>query len=461
MSSLQPTTAPAGAPAAPPATSAPELPTGNRNSIKFLRACFKKQVLGGGRGAPTATRFWSAVNRFSPQLHAPADTAVAARPMAELQAAYDFVSSLLHDDPAALFLFLSNGTPGVSNEVPGLARHVDAFLASAGKGGAAVHGCATAGTGASSDAATPAGDASTGATFQSASRGSGSPIAPSSPSSRAGDDACATAAGAAISAPVADGSVYTPQDGCCFLCGRPQTTSNPVNLGVMKDLRACWEDVCARYVQLQTVLSCGVRSANHTHCRSVLRSMLPACAANRAAKKPTGSGSDDDSAVAHTGGLLDAMARCYPLAQLQAFLDPSAAFKSHRRCRGGLLSLLRMIQWANVDELLRVGRSTLARKVCHRACRGAGVFAGIRRRGRGRGGGAAKQQSGFFSLLPRSLIVRSRRCGSVLLRRCRVCRCRIPRCWQRAGACPGYGACVAAAARAVSPRHTQRRRDVP
>ena len=107
---------------------------GNRNSVKFLRACFKKQVLGGGRTSPAALRFWTAVNTFAPTTHAQLDKAGSSRTMAELQAAYDFVSSLLADDPAALFLFLSNGTPGVSNEVPGLVRHVDDFLRRNGGG---------------------------------------------------------------------------------------------------------------------------------------------------------------------------------------------------------------------------------------------------------------------------------------------------------------------------------------
>jgi hypothetical protein len=354
----------------------------NRNSVKFLRACFKKQVLGGGRTSASAMRFWSAVNAFAPSVHAQLDRPGSSRTMAELQSAYDFVSTLLHDDPAALFLFLSNGTPGVSNEVPDLHARVEEFLQTAC--GRAVTGVSTPSS--TSDTPTAAVTSSGPSHACNTSQGS-SPLCASTPplvpstdndggvspspllATRMPSTACTLEVPRAT-APMPS-SPCSDDGASCYLCGRPQTTSNPVNLGMMRDLRACWATAGGRYIQLAQVMLCPTRSSNHTHCRSLLRSLLvsssaaaapatkaspvpggPSCAA-KAGSRPTAGGDEPvEASPASSTGLLDAMARCYPLAQLEAFLHPTAAFKTHRRCRGGLLSLLRMIESSDLTELL-------------------------------------------------------------------------------------------------------------
>ncbi len=62
-------------------------------------------------------------------------------------------------------------------------------------------------------------------------------------------------------------------------------------------------------------------------------------------------GSDGDGgvlgspAVGSAGGSgLDAMSHCYPPEVLQEYLAPGATHKTHRRCRGGLLALLRALE---------------------------------------------------------------------------------------------------------------------
>ena len=48
--------------------------------------------------------------------------------------------------------------------------------------------------------------------------------------------------------------------------------------------------------------------------------------------------------TAASGSGLDAMARCYPVEQLSEYLsDIGQSYRTHRRCRGGLLSLMRHI----------------------------------------------------------------------------------------------------------------------
>ncbi len=44
-----------------------------------------------------------------------------------------------------------------------------------------------------------------------------------------------------------------------------------------------------------------------------------------------------------TGSGLDAMARCYSVEQLCEYLTSAEAHRTHRRCRGGLLSVMRHI----------------------------------------------------------------------------------------------------------------------
>ena len=312
---------PAASGVAPPQALPPGLGPGNRNSVKFLRACFKKQVLGGGRTSAPALRFWTAVNAFAPGLNAQLDKPGSSRTMAELQAAYDLVSTLLYDDPAALFLFLSNGSPGVSNEVPGLHSRVEGFLA----------------------ALPPPPQP---------------PVVPAaglaSPAGAVAEDDDVSPDRSMVASP-GDGSegeecaAGPPGADSCYLCLRPQTTSNPVSVGKISDLQTLWRTCSKSYVGLMPSMMCPTRSSNHTHCRGVLRAMVK-------------------SAVQVPPPVLDAMARCYPLQQLEEYLAPRAAFKTHRRCRGGLLSLFRVLETLRPSGADGTVRGRLPRAVCGLDC---------------------------------------------------------------------------------------------
>ena len=123
----------------------------------------------------------------------------------------------------------------------------------------------------------------------------------------------------------------------CFLCGRGPTLSNPVVAGNMVDLRESWMKVGDLYRRLAHQMLCAHAAANHTHCRTYLRSL----------QQTVNDGEDR----------LDAMARCYTVAQLVAFLEVPDTPKSHRRCRGGLLSLFRMLESLQPQLAARVSFS--------------------------------------------------------------------------------------------------------
>ena len=120
------------------------------------------------------------------------------------------------------------------------------------------------------------------------------------------------------------GEFVEPGEDDCFLCGRGATLSNPVAVGNMTDLREIWARVADTYRAQASVMLCSPSAANHTHCRTYLRNLQQM------------NGDSEER--------LDAMARCYPITQLVRFLEVLEGPKSHRRCRGGLLSLLRMLE---------------------------------------------------------------------------------------------------------------------
>ena len=62
---------------------------------------------------------------------------------------------------------------------------------------------------------------------------------------------------------------------------------------------------------------------------------------------------------------LDAMARCYPVEQLSEYLsDGGQTHKTHRRCRGGLLSMMRHILAISQTPSVRV-RAAVCSAACH------------------------------------------------------------------------------------------------
>jgi hypothetical protein len=79
----------------------------------------------------------------------------------------------------------------------------------------------------------------------------------------------------------------------CFLCGRPPTFANPVSGGNFEELRACWLRCSGLCASIESKLRWPDGASNHSHCRAIIRAMLPA-------------GSEKQVN-------LDAMIRCYPL----------------------------------------------------------------------------------------------------------------------------------------------------
>ena len=115
----------------------------------------------------------------------------------------------------------------------------------------------------------------------------------------------------------------------CFLCGRESTSSNKVKAGKMRQLREIWPSARAMYVRLAPGMVCAAAAPDHSHCRGYLR---------------TAHQSYCDSGAAEPVISLDVMARCYPVRQLDSFLSPDLDAVAHRRCRGGLLCLLRFVR---------------------------------------------------------------------------------------------------------------------
>jgi hypothetical protein len=179
----------------------------------------------------------------------------------------------------------------------------------------------------------------------------------------------------------------------CYLCGRGPTATNPVMFGNMTDLRESWAGVSEMYTRLTSSMMCAPSAPNHTHCRTFLRSVMhqlqqvqsgvgpggplgsPLPGAHAAGGATAGSGGPGSGSGSTSGGTgsgsgtptgapssgasilpgsaedkLDAMARCYPIGQLTRFLDPHETKKSHRRCRGGLLSMFRTLEQVVVHE---------------------------------------------------------------------------------------------------------------
>ena len=97
------------------------------SSIKFLRNCFRRDIIG-DRRVPMFSTFWRAVQAYAPDVEISLDTPTSSRNTTELQPAFDFVCSLLHDKPEAFSLFLANGSSPESTRVPGLFDAVTAFL---------------------------------------------------------------------------------------------------------------------------------------------------------------------------------------------------------------------------------------------------------------------------------------------------------------------------------------------
>jgi hypothetical protein len=99
-----------------------------------------------------------------------------------------------------------------------------------------------------------------------------------------------------------------------------------------------------RYRALAPAMLCPANSSNHTHCRSYLRGLQHGGVGTALGGSTATPSADGSEASPAAGTLLDAMARCYPINQVAEYLDLHAEQKTHRRCRGGLLSLLRLLE---------------------------------------------------------------------------------------------------------------------
>ena len=98
-----------------------------RSSLKQLRECFRKDVIGDKKSAGFST-FWRAVRLYAQDNSISLSKAPASRSLAELQPAYDFVMSLLHDQPQARDVFQGNGTAAIATPVPQLHELVQSFV---------------------------------------------------------------------------------------------------------------------------------------------------------------------------------------------------------------------------------------------------------------------------------------------------------------------------------------------
>jgi hypothetical protein len=96
-------------------------------SIKFLRNCFRRDIIGDKRIATFGT-FWRAVQAYAPDVDISLDTPTSSRNTTELQPAFDFVCTLLADKRESLAVFLANGSSPESTPVPQLTEAVQAFL---------------------------------------------------------------------------------------------------------------------------------------------------------------------------------------------------------------------------------------------------------------------------------------------------------------------------------------------
>lgn len=108
----------------------------------------------------------------------------------------------------------------------------------------------------------------------------------------------------------------------CFLCHGESTSANPVNQGRLTDLRSFWSDCSAYYCEIYSMLHCPPGAASHRHCKSVLRSLQKREALDVA---------------------VDAMSVCMPAATITEYLEEGSRHTAHRRCRGGLTGLLRVV----------------------------------------------------------------------------------------------------------------------
>ena len=152
-----------------------------------------------------------------------------------------------------------------------------------------------------------------------------------SSSGGAGSVASPTSGGSAAESGTGDGAATDAGslDDLCFLCGRESTTSNKVKAGKMRQLRELWPAARGPYTRIAPLMVCPDRSQDHSHCRWFLRSTHAAYVSCPVPLEP----------AVH----LDVMARCYTVEHLDTFLDPAVDAVAHRRCRGGLLCLLRFV----------------------------------------------------------------------------------------------------------------------
>lgn len=136
-------------------------------------------------------------------------------------------------------------------------------------------------------------------------------------------------------------SVAVAQSLSCFLCGGKGSSANPVNVGELAKARMSWKnggrDV---YSRRYASFRCPEGATKHV-CRTVVLDIFAATSHPSAPDK------------------LDDMARCYPIDRLDVYLnDGNPVLSTHKRCRGGLLSLLRFLVAKDVAppvKRLRVG----------------------------------------------------------------------------------------------------------
>ena len=98
-------------------------------SIKFLRNCFRRDIIG-DRRSPSFATFWRAVQLFAPDVEVSLETPTSSRNTQELQPAFDLVCQLMGKLPSSMAVFLANGSSPKSSPVPHLMDAVNAYLKS-------------------------------------------------------------------------------------------------------------------------------------------------------------------------------------------------------------------------------------------------------------------------------------------------------------------------------------------
>lgn len=327
----------------------PEQPASLQSvSPEAVRKCLLQVPLLAAPG-PMAKKFWECVGQMGdPSVVRRDDVPLVSRSVEELSAAHSFI---LQGLPPGLVPTFQEGLLGLGPGVPNLADylilsvhptpeplaampvyaptvpgHMSGYSHSpVGMGAGAGSGVGAGSSGAAGTSGSGESKPHGAGVGRAAGAGSGHRHHRSS-GSGAGGSIGGIVGGSHASADVSS-NMCSPTGGdfdpsVCFLCGNNNTsTSNPIKIGDLSLMRQCWnmEGARAAYIRRYPSFKCKDGAKKHL-CRQVLTKIA---------------GNDN----------LDDMARCYPVDKLDSYLhqDSKLVVNTHKRCRGGLVSLLRFV----------------------------------------------------------------------------------------------------------------------